>query len=206
MQKIFIKGMVCNRCIATVQAELEKIGLQAETVTLGEVTLTTVAQISDYRFIETHLKKFGFSLLEDKKRKLVADVKRTIEEIYSGDFDFPQRFRFSLYISGKLHKDYDFISTTFSALEQQTLEYYIINYRIEKVKAFLTCPTQTIANIAFQLGFSSVAHLSRQFKAIAGYNPSWYRAIQEDKVKLRPFEKENFIHHNPDCVTTAATP
>ena len=185
MQKVYIKGMVCNRCISIVKSELESIGLQLEDINLGEVTFSAGSQFSDHRFIEAQLKPFGFSLLEDKRHKLVTDVKKITEEIYSGEFDFPVRFRFSVYISEKLHKDYDLISATFSALEQITLEKYIIDYRIKKIKEFLLYSTQTLADMAFRLGFSSVAHLSRQFKTVTGFNTSWYRSLKETKENIR---------------------
>ena len=185
MQKVFIKGMVCNRCISTVKSQFESIGLQVDDINLGEVTFSAGTQISDHRFIEAQLKPFGFSLLEDKRYKLVSDVKKITEEIYNGDFDFPVRFRFSVYISEKLHKDYDLISATFSALEQITLEKYIIDYRIEKIKEFLLYSTQTLADMAFRLGFSGVAHLSHQFKTVTGFNPSWYRSLKETKENIR---------------------
>ena len=184
MQKVYIKGMVCNRCISIVKYELESIGLQLDDINLGEVTFSAGTQISDHRIIEAQLKPFGFSLLEDKRHKLVTDVKQITEEIYSGDFDFPVRFRFSVYISQKLHKDYDLISATFSALEKITLEKYIIDYRIEKIQEFLLYSTQTLSNIAFRLGFSSVAHLSGQFKTVTGFNPSCYRSLKEIKKKI----------------------
>jgi AraC-like DNA-binding protein len=111
----------------------------------------------------------------------VTDVKKITKEIYSGDFDFPVRFRFAVYISEKLHKDYDLISATFSAIEKKTLEKYIIDYRIEKIKEFLVYSSQTLSDMAFRLGFSSVAHLSRQFKTVTGFNPSWYRSLKETK-------------------------
>ncbi len=184
MQKVYIKGMVCNRCISIVKYELESIGLQLDDIYLGEVTFSAGTQISDHRIIEAQLKPFGFSLLEDKRHKLVTDVKQITEEIYSGVFDFPVRFRFALYISQKLHKDYDLISATFSALEQKTLEKYIIDYRIEKIKEFLVYSPQTLADMAFRLGFSSVAHLSSQFKTVTGFNPSCYRSLKEIKKKI----------------------
>lgn len=181
MQKVYIKGMVCSRCISTVKFELESLGLKLNDINLGEVTLSADTNISDHRIIEEQLKPFGFSLLEDKRHKLVADVKRLAEEIYGGDFDFPIRFRFSQFIAKRLYRDYDNISATFSALEQVTLEKYIINYRIEKVKELLLYTSQTLASISFCLGFSSVGHLSRQFKAVTGFNPSYFRSIKEEK-------------------------
>lgn len=184
MQKVYIKGMVCDRCISTVKSELESIGLQLDDINLGEVTFSAGTYISDHRFIEAQLKPFGFSLLEDKRNKLVSDVKRLVRDVYNGNFDFPVRFRFSVYISEKLNKDYDHISATFSAVEHTTLEKYIIDYRIEKTKELLVYTSQTLADISFLLGFSSIAHLSRQFKVITGFNPSYYRMLKTEKEKV----------------------
>lgn len=185
MQKVYIKGMVCNRCISTVKFELESLGLQMDDINLGEVTFTADTEVSDRRIIEEQLKPFGFSLLEDKRHKLVADVKKLIEDIYSGNFDFPERFRFSVYISEQLLRDYDNISANFTALERVTLEKYIIDYRIEKVKEFLVYSTDTLATISFRLGFSSVAHLSRQFKTVTGFNPSHFRMLKAEKLRIK---------------------
>ncbi|MEO7139371.1 MAG: AraC family transcriptional regulator, partial [Ferruginibacter sp.] len=90
MQKIYIKGMVCYRCISTVKHELESIGLQLEDINLGEITLSAGTEITDLNIIGEQLKPFGFSLLEDKRARLVSDVKSLVAEIYGGDFDFPE--------------------------------------------------------------------------------------------------------------------
>jgi AraC family transcriptional regulator len=126
----------------------------------------------------------GFTLLEDKKEKLVKETKGLMAEVYSGSFDFPTRFRFSELAARRLQKDYDTISATFSAVENTTLEKYIIDFRIEKVKEFLVYTPQTLGDISFRLGFSSVAHLSRQFKEITGINPSYFKSIRVQKEHL----------------------
>lgn len=184
MQKVYIKGMVCFRCISTVKSELESIGLQLDDISLGEVTLSAGTEITDLQIIEEQLKPFGFSLLEDKRARLVTDVKQLVAEIYGGDFDFPEPFRFSTFISEKLQRDYDSISSVFSIREQKTLEKYIIDFRIEKIKEFLVYTPQTLADIAFRLGFSSVAHLSRQFKMVTGFNPSYFKSLQAGKNQI----------------------
>jgi AraC-like DNA-binding protein len=107
-----------------------------------------------------------------------------VAEIYGGDFDFPEPFRFSTYISEKLQRHYDNISSVFSIREQKTIEKYIIDFRIEKIKEYLVYTSQTLADIAFRLGFSSVAHLSRQFKTFTGFNPSYFKSLQAGKIQI----------------------
>lgn len=177
-QKIFIKGMVCHRCISTVKNELENIGLQLEDINLGEVTIAATALLPDSVFLEEKLKPLGFSLLEDKRKKLVNQVKKLVQEVYSGQYDFPIRFRFAELLTNKLGMVYDTASSIFSASENTTIERYIIDYRIEKVKEFLVYTNDTLADISFKLGFSSVAHLSRQFKTETGLNPSHFKEIR----------------------------
>lgn len=184
MQKVYIKGMVCDRCISTVKHQLESIGLKLDYINLGEITLSAGTEIIDLNLIGEQLKPFGFSLLEDKKARLITDVKQLVAEIYGGNFDFPEPFRFSTYISEKLQGEYNNISSVFSIREQETLEKYIIDFRIEKIKEYLVYTSQTLADIAFRLGFSSVAHLSRQFKTFTGLNPSYYKALQTAKKQI----------------------
>lgn len=169
--------MVCLRCISTVKYVLERTGLQLDDISLGEVTLSADADVPDMDVIAELLKPLGFILLEDKKDRLVSDVKLLVAAIYGGDFDFPEPFRFSTFISEKLEKDYDYISSVFSVREQKTIEKYIIDFRIEKIKEFVVYTPQTLADIAFRLGFSSVAHLSRQFKMVTGFNPSHFKML-----------------------------
>lgn len=182
-QKVYIKGMVCQRCIAMVKSELENIGLHPTNINLGEVTFSA-STIPDTAKIEEKLKPLGFSLLEDKRVKLVIQVKALIAEVYGGDFDFPVRFRFSELAAERLHREYDTISSVFSSLENTTIEKYIIDFRIEKIKEYLVYTLQPLADISFRLGFSSVAHLSRQFKMVTGFNPSHLRSIREDKQRI----------------------
>lgn len=177
-QKIFIKGMVCLRCISTVKNELENIGLQLEDISLGEVTIAATTLLPDPVLLEERLKPLGFSLLEDKRKKLVNQVKKLVQQVYSGEYDFPVRFRFAELLTNKLGIVYDTASSIFSASENTTIERYIIDYRIEKVKEFLVYTNDTLADISFKLGFSSVAHLSRQFKTETGLNPSYFKEIR----------------------------
>ena len=183
--KVLIKGMVCQRCITTVKNQLESEGLELEDINLGEVTLAAHTSIPDAALIEQKLSPLGFSLLEDKKAKLVKEVKSLVGEVYSGDFDFPNDFRFSILVTERLGKDYDTISTTFSSMENNTLEKYIINFRVEKIKELMVYTNATLVDISFKLGFSSVAHLSRQFKEQTGMTPSHFRQLRKNDAATR---------------------
>lgn len=183
-QKVQIKGMVCDRCVSTVKSELENMGLQVTDVSLGEVSFSLTGDSPDLELIDEKLKPLGFSVLMDKRLKLVKSIKALVEEVYGGDFDFAHGFRFSELASERLQKDYNTITSQFTSLEDTTIEKYIIDYRIEKVKEFLVYTPQTLADISFRLGFSSVAHLSRQFKTVTGFNPSHFREIRNDKQRL----------------------
>lgn len=180
--KVYIKGMVCGRCISTVRKELADLGWQTGNIELGEVTILDTGTPPDLKLIGERLAKLGFSLLEDKGRQMVDGIRQWVEKVYGGGFDFPDGFRFSKLLSEKLHRSYDVLSAAFSTAEGITLEKYVIAYRIEKVKELLVYTDDTLATIAFRLGFSSEAHLSRQFRAQTGLNPSHFRKVRKEKT------------------------
>lgn len=181
-KKILIKNMLCNRCITIVKSELKEAGLDAAEVSLGEVVVANELDLADKAILDDKLKKWGFQLLEDKNTSLVAAIKQLVSEVYSGQFDFPYHFRFSDLVSARIGKSYDTISAVFSATESVTLEKYIIDYRVQKVKELLVYSGKSLSEIAFMLGFSSVAHLSRQFKSHTGLNPSYFKNIKRNTV------------------------
>lgn len=178
----YIKGMVCQRCIDVVSKEFNTIGLAPVQISLGKVTIAAPPAEIHYQMIQDQLKSLGFDLLEDNKLKTARDVKQLVAKVYSGNYDFPYNFRFSDLIQKEIHRDYDGISSLFSIVEHKTLERYIIDYRIEKVKEFLVYSSATLADIAFKLNFSSVAHLSRQFKQVTGINPSQFKQANAGRI------------------------
>ena len=184
VSKLFIKGMVCQRCISVIKAELEQIGITPVKVDLGEVTVITCPDAVERKRIEERLSMLGFSLLEDKKIKTINEVKELVAEVYSGQYDFPNNFRFSDLINTQLHKDYDTVSALFSLMEHKTLERYTIDYRIGKIKEFLVYSSLTLSDIAFKFNYSSIAHLSRQFKQYTGLNPSHFKEIKKAKLQI----------------------
>jgi AraC family transcriptional regulator len=183
-QKLYIKGMVCDRCILSVKEAIESLGIQVTEARLGEVALASGVALGE-SLIEQRLQPLGFSLLKDKKQQLVKDVKALVAEVYSRSFDFTSHFRFSHFAEERLNVSYDAISNTFSSIEETTLEKYIIDFRIEKIKEALVCTESSLSDIAFALGFSSVAHLSKQFKLYTGLNPSYFREIKNTREKRK---------------------
>ncbi|HEV7329461.1 MAG TPA: AraC family transcriptional regulator [Flavisolibacter sp.] len=182
--QLFIKGMVCQRCITVVNSELQQLGLIPVKTSLGQVTVITTVQMPEIRVIEEKLEPLGFKLLEDKKIRVVKEIKRLVATVYSGEYEFPDHFRFSDLITEAFHKDYDKISALFSLVEHQTLEKYIIDYRIEKIKELLVYTSLTLLDIAIKLNYSSVAHLSRQFKQVTGLTPSYFKEVKKAKTIL----------------------
>ena len=180
-----IKGMVCERCVALVDRELMQMGLTTRQVKLGEVSVMHAEDFPVRDRIRERLEVLGFGLLEDRKIKITNEVKEMVSEVYSGDYDFPHDFRFSDLIIKNFNRDYDIISGIFSLLEEKTLEKYMIDYRIQKVKEFLIYTNLTLADIAFKLNFSSVAHLARQFKQITGLTTTEFKKIRADKIQIQ---------------------
>lgn len=172
--------MVCNRCLMMVETELQDMGHTPVKLSLGEVSFVS-NETSDLAALEERLSLLGFSFLEDKKTNITKEVKRLVEKIYSGNFDFPEHFRFAHMIKKQFHQDYATISDAFIATEKKTIEQYIIDFRINKIKEYLVYTQLTLADIAFILNFSSVAHLSSQFKQQTGLTPSFFKNIKRQK-------------------------
>lgn len=182
--KLFIKGMVCNRCIMVIEDLLKRSGLVVRNASLGEVTVMNLNKDFDVADLSAKLSALGFTLLEDKKVAVINKLKGLVAEVYSGTYDFPDKFRFSDLVIQHLHKDYDSVSSLFSLVERKTIERYILDYRIERVKEFLVYTTYTLSEIAIRLNFSSIAHLSRQFKQFTGLTPSHFKEVQKTKSEV----------------------
>lgn len=179
--QLVVKGMVCQRCIAIVQKELYNLNMPVASVLLGQVSFSAPLKPDSIDSLSNALEVYGFEVIDDKQSRLIKDVKAIVEEMFTGDADLMD-IQFSKYISGKLLKDYDFISSSFSACQRITLEKYIINRRIEKVKELLVYSDKSINDIAFDLAYSSVSHLSKQFKAVTGLNLSHFREMKKAQI------------------------
>ena len=179
---LHIKNMVCNRCKMVVKGELEKLGLNPVSVQLGEVVLAENISGQQRAEIAEKLTPLGFELLEDKKAQITEQVKTSIINLvhYANE---PLKVNLSSYLSENLQLEYPQISAVFSELEHQTIEKYFISQKIEKAKEMLTYGELTLSEIAYQLNYSSVAHLSAQFKKVTGVTPSAYKTANIGKRK-----------------------
>ncbi|WP_296149531.1 AraC family transcriptional regulator [uncultured Flavobacterium sp.] len=176
----YIKNMVCNRCKTAVQNEFEKIGIHPIAIELGEVETSGGISKKQLSELENSLKHIGFELIDDKKSKIIESIKTEIIRLvhYSEEIE---NTNLSNILSDKLHYEYNYLSNLFSEVEGTTIEKYFITQRIEKVKELLVYDELSLSEIANQLGYSSVAYLSSQFKKTTGLTPTFYKSLKETK-------------------------
>jgi AraC family transcriptional regulator len=172
MTTLHIKNMVCDRCKLVVKQELEKIGLHPVKIELGEVELNDTADAVVMSEVDKVLTAVGFERMDDRRAKLVEAIKnKVITRIHSGE-EADRKFNWSDILAEELNHDYNYLSSLFSSVEGITLEQYIIRQKIERAKELLFYDELTLSQIAVKLGYSSVAHLSSQFKKTTGLTPS----------------------------------
>lgn len=179
---LYVKNMVCQRCVLVVKNELEKLGFAPLHVALGEVTLAAEPSPADKTTIDQALQGYGFALIDDKKSRLIEKAKNLMIELVHRQ---PEGLKTNLsdFLSEQLHHDYHYLSTLFSEVEGTTIEKYFIAQKIERVKELLVYDELTLSEIAFQLHYSSVAHLSSQFKKVTGLTPSHFKNVKSHKRK-----------------------
>lgn len=165
-----------------VKNELEHIGYKPTHLTLGEVELDREINNAEKETINNHLQTFGFELIDDKKCRLIGQIKSLIIDLVHHQ-NSELKANLSDLLSGKLQHDYTYLSNLFSEVEGTTIEKYFIAQKIEKVKELLVYDELSLSEIAFQLNYSSVAHLSNQFKKVTGLTPSHFKNIKIDKRK-----------------------
>jgi AraC-like DNA-binding protein len=174
--KLYIKNMVCNRCINAVKSLLEEMNISYSSVQLGEVAIERNLSQKQIAILKEKLAKLGFELLDDVKQKMIEKIKTVIiEQVHYGKED--SRYNLSGVLSSLLHKEYSYLSRLFSEVEGITIEQFFIQQKIEKVKEWLVYDELTLSEIAWKLGYSSVAHLSSQFKKVTGLTPSNFKNI-----------------------------
>ena len=176
LMQMLIKNMVCNRCIMVVRQEFEKAGINPITVNMGEVELAEPLTKDELKTIDDRLSDLGFEILDDKNRKLIEKIKNLlIKQVQSGEVE--EHFSLSEVVTKSLNREYTQVSRLFSEVEGITLEQFFILQKIEKVKEWLVYNELTLSEISFRLGYSSVAHLSAQFKKVTGFTPSDFKKI-----------------------------
>jgi AraC family transcriptional regulator len=180
MNKLYIKNMVCGRCIKVVSEELNKLGIEYNSVQLGEVELSSPLANDKLEILRSALLENGFELIDDSKTKLIESVKTLIiKSIYQSNK--PEEINYSDYLSKATGKPYTALSSLFSSVENTTIEKYIISQKIERTKELLVYGELTLSEIAYQLGYSSSQHLSNQFKKITGFTPSYFKELKAQK-------------------------
>lgn len=179
---LVIKNMVCNRCIKVVKEELEKLGLQIKSIRLGEVIIENAPDDFPWNEVKSALEDDGFELLEDRKAKVIEQIKIEIIKLIHSDEVMPD-ISLSDFISSKLNLEYHYLSTLFSQVENVTIEQYFILQKVERVKELLKYGELTLSEIAFKLGYSSVQHLSNQFRKVTGMTASQFKLIAENLRK-----------------------
>jgi AraC family transcriptional regulator len=181
---ILIKGMVCERCVSVIKDGITNLGYELDKVTLGKLSLKSELNKDDSQRIEHFLAENGFEMISNKQVRIVNQVKQIIGEVFGENLKYDSKLKFSTLLSESLHLNYDSISELFTELEGMTLEKYIITKRLEKVKELLVYTEFTLTEIAYITGFSSINHLSRQFKELTGFSPSHFKSVRAVKQKL----------------------
>jgi AraC-like DNA-binding protein len=172
MKSILIKNMVCDRCRIVVGQELDKLGLHAQKISLGEVVFEDALTSGQLAMLDKALVSVGFERIDDRKAQLIESIKKKIIGMIHHAQVVDRKFNWSYVLSEELHYDYNYLSNLFSSVEGITLEHYIIAQKIERAKELLFYDELTLSGIAQRLGYSSVAHLSAQFKKVTGMTPS----------------------------------
>ncbi len=180
--KLHVKNMVCNRCILVVKSELENLGYELMSIELGEVVLKNDISDDDKKVIANKLESFGFEILNDSNSKTIEKIKTVLIDLVqnkSNDINLT----LSDYLIQNIHQDYSKLSNLFSYVEVISIEKYYINLRIEKVKELLIYDELSLSEIADVLNYSSISHLSNQFKKTTGFSPSYFKKIKDSKRK-----------------------
>lgn len=177
---LHIKYMVSNCCRETVKAQLNKIGLFYVSLELGQVEFRENITEPQRAALKTALRKNGFELMDDQKAILIEKIKNVVIAMVQ-DTDNHPTVNYSEHISKELDYDYTYLSNMFSEVTGTTIVNYIIAHKIEKIKELLLYNELTLTQISYQLSYSSVAHLSAQFKKVTGLTPSYYKQLKHKK-------------------------
>lgn len=177
--KLYIKNMVCDRCKLAIDNVLHEMDLSPLSVQLGEVDLgdreLSEAEAEGFR---QRIEALGFELINDRKSRLIESIKKYIIALVR-EQDLLEKLKLSEYLAKQLHHDYTYLSHLFSSVEGMTIEQYFIHQKIERAKELLVYDELSLTEIAYQLGYSSPAHLSGQFRKVTGMSPSQFRKLRD---------------------------
>lgn len=172
--------MVSQRCKMIVEEELKKLGLRFIIVDLGMVEIMEDITFSQHEQLKKNLLKSGLELLDDKKSILIEKIKNVITEMIHYSDDLP-KINYSDFISEKLNYDYTYLSNIFSEVKGITIQQFIIIHKIERVKELILYDELNLTEISYKLHYSSVSHLSKQFKKVTGLSPTYYKQLKQKR-------------------------
>jgi AraC-like DNA-binding protein len=181
--KVYIKNMVCIRCKMVVKEELTRLGLHFTTVELGEAEILENMSATQHDQLKDALVRSGLELMDDKKSVLIQKIKNVIVELVHYTEE-PLNVNFSEYLSRKLDYDYTYLANLFSEVQGITIEKFIISHKIERVKELLVYNELSLTEIAYLMHYSSVAHLSTQFKKVTGLTPSHFKQLRDKRRSM----------------------
>lgn len=175
--------MVCDRCIMVVRNALDQQNIAYKNVQLGEVELNEALSEKELSELKNKLLSLGFEVMDDRKSAIVTQIKTAIIKLIHTNESVELNKKLSVLLSEKLGLDYHYLSTLFSSIEGVTIEKYVILQRIEKAKELLIYDEMNLNEIADTLGYSSVQHLSLQFKKITGLTPTHFKKMKDNRRK-----------------------
>jgi len=186
--KLIIKNMVCERCILVINNTLAQLGYGSTNVLMGEINFVEEnLSEQDIARIQQAIEPLGFELVSNRKQAMIEHIKSALIELTHGERHL-ENIKLSRYIASRLKQDYQSLSHLFSSVEGITIEKYFIQLKIERIKELLVYGELSQTEIAWQLGYSSPAYLSSQFKQITGMTPSAFKSLKDNKQR-RPLDK-----------------
>ncbi len=194
---IYIRNMVCPRCIHVVKQILTEMGISFSEVDLGFATLKTI-DLLDFDRLNDSLEQLGLGLIRDQNEQTIADINRVVHFYFDNINKLSRQYKLSEYIAQELGKNYHQLSKLYSQSYGTTIEQYFIDLRTTKVKELIKQGDLNLSQIAITVGYSSIHYLSGQFKKYSGMSLSEYRKKWEEEVK-ESFEKENLQRHQKEC-------
>jgi len=178
--KIYVKNMACESCKLVVKEAVEELGLSPVKIELGEIETKEDVTDDEKRQLNNKIKKAGLELLEKKQGILIEKIKKVIIDYVYKSEDKPN-IKFSVLLSEELNLSYTYLANFFSEIEAITIEQYLISLKIERIKELIILEEHTLSEIAYKLHYSSVAHLSGQFKKFTGLTPTHFKSLKEKR-------------------------
>lgn len=175
----YIKDMVCDHCGEVLASKLSESGFEPEWIRLGELKLKNPVSPEKYGVLSEVVTQNGFEIISDRNSRVVETIKHRILDIVHGKVSLQTNL--SVYLAKEIHKDYQLLSRLFSSIEGKSIERYFILQKIERAKELIVYGDQSLTEIAYELGYSSQQHFSRQFKKETGLSPSHFKEIRKNK-------------------------